>query len=88
MLRADYHHQRAPSGAFLGVNGRGNAATLPRAPFALEGLRQHRQADGIIPLSAHCTQDETDREQPPNANPNRRAIRFSSIVSLRVNVST
>src|SRR5262249_44836457 len=25
---------------------------------------------------------------PPNANPNRRAIRFSSIVSLRVNVST
>jgi len=25
---------------------------------------------------------------PPNANPNRRAIRFSSIVILRVNVST
>src|SRR5215472_610951 len=25
---------------------------------------------------------------PPNANPNRRAIRFSFIVSLRVNVST
>jgi hypothetical protein len=49
----------------------------PRDPFALEGLRQHRQADGI-----------SHREQAPNANPNRRAICFSSIVSLRVNVST
>jgi len=48
MLRADCHHQRA-SGACLGGMVAGMRRP-PRAPFALEGLRQHRQADGIIPL--------------------------------------
>src|SRR6266536_1761697 len=49
MFRVDYH-QRASSGAFLGGSGRGNAATLPRAPLC---VRRNSQSD----VESACVED-------------------------------
>jgi|SRR5262249_7338793 len=62
MLRVDCHHNRASSGAFLGVNGLG-AATLPRAPVALERSRQHHKMTVSFHLNAYCAEDQTNRDQ-------------------------
>src|SRR5437660_1246414 len=53
-----------PPALCLGVNGRGTAATVPRALFALEVCASIVKLTVSFHLNAHCTQDETDREQP------------------------
>jgi hypothetical protein len=82
MLRADYHHQRASSGAFLGGNGRGNAASLRVPRLRSKVCASIVKLTVSFHLNAHCTPDETDGEQPPNANPNRG--QFASHPSLPV----